>query len=101
MAREEGRAVAASFLPRGEGWVPVGHFREGTKMRTDLADGDRDKEENFTILYRSRCPACLTENLFQDNREDVDYLLSDAGREAIVRLHVDGIKDYIAKYGGK
>lgn len=77
------------------------HLPNGTKIRTDLADGDRDKEENFTILYRSKCPACLTENLFQDNREDVDCLLSDAGREAIIRLHVDGIKDYISKYGGK
>lgn len=72
------------------------HLPKGTKIRTDTSDGDRDKEENFTILHRSKCAACLTENLFQDNREDVDYLL-DEGREAIVRLHVDGIKSYIAK----
>ena len=75
------------------------HLPKGTKIRTDLADGDRDKEENFTILYRSKCAACLTENLFQDNREDVDCLLSPAGREAIVTLHVEGIKAYVAKYG--
>lgn len=56
------------------------------RLRTDTTDGDRDKESNFTILYRSRCAACLTENLFQDNREDVDWLLSETGREAIVRL---------------
>lgn len=73
----------------------------GTRIRTDMADGDRDKESNFTVLYRSKCPACLTENLFQDNREDVDFLLSDAGRAAIVRLHVEGIKAYVAKYGKK
>lgn len=70
---------------------------KGTRIRTDMADGDRDKEENFTILYRSKCPACLTENLFQDNREDVAYLLSPEGREAIVRLHVDGITAYVSK----
>ena len=74
---------------------------KGTKIRTDTTDGDRDKEENFTILYRSKCAACLTENLFQDNREDVDWLLSETGRDAIVRLHVEGIKDYVAKYGKK
>lgn len=74
------------------------HLPATTKIRTDFTDGDIDKEENFTILYRSKCPACLTENLFQDNKEDVDYLLSDAGREAIVNLHVDGIAEYVKKY---
>lgn len=71
----------------------------GTKIRTDLTDGDRDKESNFTVVYRTKCPACLTENLFQDNREDVDYLLSSEGREAIITLHVEGIKAYVAKCG--
>ncbi|MBD5196687.1 MAG: N-acetylmuramoyl-L-alanine amidase [Bacteroidales bacterium] len=73
----------------------------GVKIRTDMADGDRDKESNFIILYRSKCAACLTENMFMDNREDVDWLLSACGRDAIVRLHVDGIKAYVAKYGRK
>ncbi|MDE6072012.1 MAG: N-acetylmuramoyl-L-alanine amidase [Muribaculaceae bacterium] len=73
----------------------------GVKIRTDMADGDRDKESNFTILYRSKCAACLTENMFMDNREDVDWLLSACGRDAIVRLHAEGIKAYVAKYGQK
>ena len=73
----------------------------GVKIRTDMADGDRDKESNFTILYRSKCAACLTENMFQDNREDVDWLLSPCGRDAIIRLHVDGIKAYVVRYGKK
>lgn len=73
------------------------HLPPGTKIRTDMADGDRDKEGNFTILYRSKCPACLTENLFQDNREDVAYLLSAEGREAITALHVDGITAYVSR----
>lgn len=71
------------------------------KLRVDTTDGDRDKEKNFTILYKTDCAACLTENLFQDNKEDVDWLLSLCGRDAIVRLHVDGIKAYVAKYGTK
>ena len=69
----------------------------GMKIRTDMADGDMDKESNFTILYRSKCPACLTENLFQDNKEDVAYLVSEEGRKTIVDLHVDGIKEYVAQ----
>lgn len=70
---------------------------EGTKIRTDRTDGDDDKESDFTILKRTKCAAVLTENLFQDNREDVDYLRSHAGMEAIVQLHVEGVIDYIRK----
>lgn len=50
---------------------------------------------NFFILKHTNCAAVLTENLFQDNKEDVDYLLSDEGRKAIVDLHVEGIESYI------
>lgn len=67
----------------------------GTMIRTDYSDGDADKEADFTVLHRTKCAACLTENLFQDNRQDVDFLLSDAGREAIITLHVEGIKSYV------
>lgn len=55
-------------------------------------------ESNLYVLNKTACPATLTENLFQDNRQDVEYLLSDRGRAAIVRLHVNGIKAYIDKY---
>ena len=77
----------------------VKHLPKGTKIRMDMTDGDRDKESNFTVLHRSKCAACLTENLFQDNREDVDFLLSGPGREAIVSLHVEGISRYVELYG--
>lgn len=92
----QGDKLADCLYDAAQKYLPV-----GTKIRTDMTDGDRDKESNFTILYRSKCPACLTENLFQDNREDVDFLLSERGRAAIVRLHVEGIKAYVAKYGKK
>lgn len=73
--------------------------KDGTplKIRTDLSDGDRDKEENFTILYRSKCPAVLTENFFMTNRADVAWLESAAGFDAIVRLHLTGILAYLSK----
>lgn len=41
------------------------------------------------------CPAVLTENLFQDNREDVEYLMSEGGKKAITELHVNSIIEYI------
>lgn len=67
----------------------------GLKTRKDMTDGDADKEEHLYILKHTKCPAVLTENLFQDNREDVAFLLSETGKENIVRLHVKGIINYL------
>lgn len=65
------------------------------KVRTDFSDGDSDKEARFKILTGSRCPAVLTENFFMDNKSDVSWLLSAEGRDAIVRIHTQGILSYI------
>ena len=65
------------------------------KMRTDYSDGDPDKEAHLFVLKHTNCPAVLTENFFQDNQKDVDYLTSDKGFHEIVRLHVEGILNYI------
>lgn len=90
----QGDKLAECLYDAAETHLPI-----GTKIRTDKTDGDRDKESNFTILYRSKCAACLTENMFQDSKADVEWLLSDRGREAIVKLHVEGLKNYVRKYG--
>lgn len=52
-------------------------------------------KQNLAICRETYCPAVLTENLFQDNKEDVEYLLSEKGKESIIRLHVNGIINYI------
>lgn len=67
----------------------------GMKIRKDMSDGDSDKESQFYILKNTKCPAVLTENLFQDNKEDVDFLLSEEGKRVIVELHVKGITKYL------
>ena len=51
-------------------------------------------EANFCILRETVMPAVLTENLFQTNRDEVDYLLSDEGKETISDLHVNSILKY-------
>lgn len=53
------------------------------------------KEANFYVLKHTACPAILTENFFQDTKEDVDYLNSEEGFNQIVKTHVDGIINYI------
>lgn len=68
-------------------------------IRMDMSDGDPDWEEGFYILRKTKCPAVLTENLFQDNHTDVDFLLSEVGKAAIVKLHVEGIISYLKSAG--
>lgn len=63
----------------GNRWVPPeGFFRS-----------------NFYIVKRTSMPAVLTENLFQTNQKEVDYLLSDEGKKRLVALHVKAIERYI------
>lgn len=71
------------------------HLPTGTPLRTDLADGDRDKESRFQILTGTRCPAVLTENLFMDNREEAAWLLTTEGMHTIALLHADGITQFL------
>ena len=67
----------------------------GHKIRTEKVDGDKDIEQGFYILKNTLCPAVLTENFFMDNKEDLAYILSNEGKAAIVKTHVDGIASYL------
>ena len=67
----------------------------GKKLRTDYTDKDPDIESNFYVLKHTNCPAVLTENFFQDNKDDVEYLLSDVGFFQLVKTHVEGIVKYV------
>lgn len=69
---------------------------QGLAVRKPLAT-QKYWVQSLAICRETICPAVLTENLFQDNRQDVDYLLSPAGKAAIVQLHFDGIAKYLAK----
>lgn len=69
--------------------------KEGLKIRKDETDGDPDKEGHLYILKNTKCPAVLTENMFQDNKEDVEFLLSENGKQVITRVNVNGIVKYI------
>lgn len=64
-------------------------------IRTDYSDGDPDYEARFYILVNTKCPAVLTESLFQDNKTDVDFLNSEDGKRCLTNLHVHGIINYI------
>ena len=53
--------------------------------------GERYWQANFDVIYFTKCPAILTENLFMDNKEDLEILKSEEGKEKIVNLHLIGI----------
>lgn len=61
-------------------------------LRKDMSDGDPDWEAKFTVLAKTICPAILTENCFMDNKEDLAFLQTEEGFDAIVRLHLNAIK---------
>lgn len=68
------------------------------KIRKDMSDGDPDWEENFTILSKTKCAAVLSENFFMDNKDDVNFLLSQTGKNVIKNIHINSIIRYANKY---
>lgn len=88
-------------------WVAPNASHRSRKLATLLnveavklnLKGNRSREPfftgNFAILRDTKCPAVLTENMFQDNLHDVAYLLSDRGKSEITNLHITAITEYL------
>lgn len=53
--------------------------------------------QNLAICRDTRCPAVLIENLFQDNKADVEYLKSEPGKVVLTEIMVEGICKYFEK----
>ena len=66
----------------------------GIPIRTDISDGDYDKESNFTVLTKTKCPAVLTENMFMDSKKDIEFLNSEDGIKKLLKAHLTGIRRY-------
>ena len=67
----------------------------GQKTRKDRSDGDDDYEADFYITKRSNCPAVLVENMFQDCIDEVKWMLTDEGKQALVEIHRKGINKFV------
>lgn len=48
----------------------------------------------FYIITYTNPPAILCENMFMDNKEDEDFLLSNEGKEKLIYLYFNSIKKY-------
>lgn len=79
------KRLAAMFTQaaRGYGW------RVSSCGRGDYMDA------NFGILRGTLCPAVLTENFFQDNKADVDWLLLPEAKTTIALLHINTIEQFL------
>lgn len=76
-------AIATVFLKKLNAIFPA------VRMRTDLSDGDPDKEANFFVLRKTAMPAILTENFFMDNEiECKEILMKKSGRHKIALAHI-------------
>lgn len=68
--------------------------KEGFKMRKPMAS-QKYWTENFTVLYKTKCKAVLTENLFYDNKEDLALLKDEATIQKLLNAHVNGILKFM------
>lgn len=74
-------------------------FDAATELGVKTRRPDREHkywEQNLAICRDTKCPAVLIENMFQDNKEDVEWMLTDAGKQTLVNIICEGIKNYLA-----
>lgn len=50
--------------------------------------------ESLAICRDTHCPAVLTENMFHDNRSDVEFMLGENGKSILTAIHADAIRDF-------
>ncbi len=53
---------------------------------------------NLYICQKTNCPAVLVENFFQDNKNDVEFLLSEEGKRCVTNILLEGITNYLKLY---
>ena len=97
---------------RARGWsvfIDPTASTDSKRLATAMADVAEEKEvtvrketgdrnywiANLYICKHTNCPAVLVENFFQDNEEDVDFLLSEEGKQCVTDIIVEGIKKYL------
>ena len=65
------------------------------RFRKDFSDGDLDKESQFYVLRKTKCPMVLMESLFFDNLEDAKLLRSESFQNRLALSISNGIIKYL------
>ena len=68
-----------------------------TKKRTDLTDGDSDKEAHFYVLTATTCPAILCELGFMTNRKECELMQTEKWKNDCAQALFNGIINYYEK----
>jgi N-acetylmuramoyl-L-alanine amidase len=69
----------------------------GKKIKVEIKPktfNERETDKGIRPTTFSKAPAVLSENLFHDTKEHVQFLASKEGRDAIVNLHYEGIVNF-------
>lgn len=64
-------------------------------LRTDMSDGDRDKEARFAVLVRTNMPAVLVETAFITNPAEEALLASSDGQDRFALAIAKGILSHL------
>lgn len=64
-------------------------------LADDFEDDEEDHKESFYILYKTKMPAIVLENLFFDNFEDASVLMEKWYKEKYTDLIVEWIKQIV------
>jgi len=72
--------------------------KSNIRLRYDLSDGDKDKEADFYVLRKTKCPAVLIECGFFDNKVDFNVLSDPLFQANLGSFIYTGILNYISKF---
>lgn len=56
------------------------------------------EKDDYSVLVYTHCPAIIVENLFFDNKEDAEYLMSEEGQQAIAQCLFKTVKEVYESY---
>jgi N-acetylmuramoyl-L-alanine amidase len=68
-------------------------------FRSDLTDGDHDKEERFYVLTKTLMPSVLSENGFFTNFQDAKMMFDPLFQNTIAKCHARAVIDYAESMG--
>ena len=81
--------IAQIFVEEADKLLPI----VGSKVRRySWKKYEQDFEENFYVLRNTIMPAILTENLFMDNKKDLEILQTEEGLDLLAQVHINAMK---------
>ena len=92
---DKGKSVSDVLAEDIAKYVEKVYKRIKLKLRYDFSDGDKDKEADFYVFRRTRCPVVLIECLFFDNWEDYKYLKDTKFQKELAFAVYEGIMKFV------